>query len=270
METKLQPQIHYRGRLAPTPTGYLHLGHAATFRVAWQRARSAGGTLLMRIEDLDTARCREEFARAALEDLRAEGLDWDEEPYYQSQRGELYRAAWEKLKNGGWIYPCTRSRKDVAAAGQAPHEGESETIYPVEWRPVPGTGQEATTPEGVNWRWRVPEGESVEFTDGRCGLYSRVAGVDFGDFVVWRREGGPAYELAVVVDDIAMGMTEVVRGEDLLLSTCRQLLIYRALGARPPDFYHTPLVRDAQGNRLAKRSEAMSLRARRKADNGGT
>lgn len=262
----------YRGRLAPTPTGYLHTGHARTFHIAWQRARQANGTLILRNEDLDPQRCKATFAEAMIEDLRWLGLDWDEgpdiggphTPYIQSQATLLYSEAWATLKNTGHLYPCTRSRKDVREATQAPHEDDdAEPIYPSEWRPPPGTGQEASTPEGVNWRFRVPEGRVVCFEDGRCGPQTFVAGKDFGDFVVWRRDGVPAYELAVVIDDARMGITEVVRGEDLLRSTARQLLLYEALGLVPPAFYHCPLVRDTYGQRLAKRHDALSLRTLR-------
>lgn len=259
----------YRGRLAPTPTGYLHLGHAATFWKAYERAREAHGTLVWRTEDLDPHRCKREFADAAMEDLRWLGIQWQEgpdvggpfAPYVQSERRAGFLEAWRRLKEIGWIYPCARSRKDVAAVGHAPHE--EEPIYPVEWR----TGNEEAgkwqVPGGVNWRFRVPDGETLVFVDGGMGEVSRAALRDFGDFLVWNRDDVPAYELAVVVDDIAMGITEVVRGEDLLTSTARQLLIYRALGARPPAFFHCPLVRDARGRRLAKRDAALTLRTLR-------
>jgi glutamyl/glutaminyl-tRNA synthetase len=261
----------YRGRIAPTPTGLLHLGHAATFWRAFQRAREALGVLVWRTEDLDPHRCKKEFAEAAMEDLRWLGIDWQEGPdvggpvgpYEQSARRALYVAAWRRLKEAGWIYPCRHSRKAVAAAALAPHE--EEPIFPVEWR---GSFQEARSwddPCGINWRFRVPDGEEITFADGAVGTVVRTALRDFGDFLIWNRDDVPAYELAVVVDDIAMQITEVVRGEDLLTSTARQLLIYRALGAAPPAFFHTPLVCDAQGRRLAKRDAALALRVLREA-----
>jgi len=270
----------YLGRLAPTPTGYLHLGHALTFRTAWLRAREAGGQLIYREEDLDPARCQPEFAQAAIEDLRWLGLDWDvgpdlggpHAPYRQSERTAQYLEAWRKLKDDGWIYPTQRSRRELREAverGEARHapadddEQDSEAIFPPAWRPDPAAGRDATEPGDFNWRFRVPDGEEISFDDGYFASQSFVAGVDFGDFVIWRRDGVPAYELAVVVDDIAMGVTEVVRGADLLRSTARQLLLYRALGAESPAFYHCPLVRDEDGQRLAKRSESLSLRALR-------
>lgn len=253
----------YRGRLAPTPTGYLHLGHAATFWTAFERAREARGTLVYRTENLDPRRCKPEFADAAMEDLRWLGISWDEGPVEQSKRREFYLAAWRRLKEAGFLYPCARSRKDVAEAALAPHEEES--IFPVEWRTSADEAENFSAPGGVNWRFRVPEGEVLSFVDGALGEVVRTGQRDFGDFLVWNREDVPAYELAVVVDDIAMGITEVVRGEDLLTSTARQLLLYRALGAEPPRFFHCPLVRNAEGRRLAKRDAAMSLRALREA-----
>jgi glutamyl-tRNA synthetase len=253
----------YRGRIAPTPTGLLHAGHAATFRIAHDRARAAGGNLVLRIEDIDTARCRPEYVAACIEDLAWVGVNWDEGPIYQSARRELFLTIWRRLRDGGFIYPSPHSRRDVELAAQAPHE--EEPIFPPEWRQPPATGQEWPEPVGVNWRFRVPDGELIAFNDGRCGTVERVAGRDFGDFVVWRRDDVPAYELAVVADDIDMRITEVVRGEDLLTSTARQLLIYRALGVEPPAFYHCSLVRDGEGRRLAKRDAALSIRALREA-----
>ena len=263
--------MSYRGRLAPTPTGWLHLGHAATFLEAAHRAtETPAGTLVLRVEDLDTARCRPEWTVGLLEDLRWLGLCWSEGPdvggphgpYTQSARREFYLEAWRRLRDGGFIYPCRVSRKDMQEAPRAPHEVHEshEPIFPPEWRPVPGMGRDIADPVGWNWRFRVPDGETISFEDAIAGRFSAVAGRDFGDFPVWRRDDLPAYELAVVVDDAAMQITEVVRGEDLLLSTCRQLLLYRALGWRPPAFAHTPLLRDATGRRLAKRDAAMSLR----------
>ncbi|MDR1818504.1 MAG: tRNA glutamyl-Q synthetase [Puniceicoccales bacterium] len=271
----------YRGRLAPTPTGFLHLGHAATFSLAAQRAAAAGGALVMRVEDLDPLRCKPEFAAAALEDLRWLGLRWDEgpdvggpfAPYTQSERREWFLEVWRRLRDAGAIYPCSRSRRDVALAALAPNEPSTggaggdapEPLFPPEWRPPAGTGSDVPAPDALdaNWRFRVPDGRRVCFTDGRLGERAFTAGADFGDFVVWRRDNVPAYELAVVADDHAMRITEVVRGEDLLLSTARQLLLYEALGWTPPAWFHAPLVRDAAGRRLAKRDNARSLRSLR-------
>jgi glutamyl-tRNA synthetase len=271
----------YRGRLAPSPTGWLHLGHARTFWTAQQRAVVAGGALVLRNEDLDARRFRLEFVDAMMEDLRWFGFQWQEGPdcggpfgpYSQSERAPLYRAALEKLRQGGWIYPCLCSHHDVLRALQAPHAGEEEPVYPGTCRPGTGPAMESSrlqigAPNGVvakgaNWRFRVPDGERISFTDGFFGSQQFEAGRDFGDFVVWRRDDVPAYQLSVVVDDAAMKITEVVRGADLLLSTARQLLLYRALEVAPPAFYHCPLVRDDSGARLAKRHDALSLRSLR-------
>jgi len=252
----------YRGRLAPTPTGDFHLGHARTFTAAWRRARDAGGTLVLRIEDLDPQRCKPEYVEGMLADFAWMGLDWDEGPFYQSARTGPYLAVWRRLRDAGLIYPCTRSRRELRDFAHAPHAEEEadETIYPSSWRPPPGAEQAYEDPSGVTWRFRVSEGEVITFSDVRKGEVSFTAGVDFGDFGIWRRDNVPAYELAVVADDIAMGITEVVRGEDLLLSTARQILLYRALGAVPPAWCHEPLVRDENGRRLAKRHAALSLR----------
>lgn len=251
----------YRGRIAPTPTGDMHAGHARTFFTAWQRAVDAGGSVVLRIEDLDPLRCRPEFIERAIDDLSWLGITWSEGPVYQSRRREVYESAWKRLRDLGLIYPSLVSRKELRDAAHAPHEeDEAEPIFPQELRPPDGTGREATTPRGVVWRFRVPDGERIEFTDGRRGAQSFTAGADFGDFIVWRKDDVPAYELAVVADDVDMRITEVVRGEDLLLSTARQLLIYRALGATSPAWFHTPLVRDAEGRRIAKRHQPLSLR----------
>jgi glutamyl/glutaminyl-tRNA synthetase len=258
----------YRGRLAPSPTGYLHLGHARTFWIAQERARANGGTLVLRNEDLDRARCKAPFVEAMFEDLRWFGLDWQEGPdcggphgpYRQSERFGFYRLALEKLIASGSVYPCTCSRKDIRGALSAPHEGDEEPVYPGTCR---SNRASELRPARFSWRFRVPDGETIAFTDGRFGPQSFVAGKDFGDFVVWRHDDVPAYQLAVAVDDAAMRITEVVRGADLLVSTARQILLYRALGLEPPAFYHCPLMTDASGVRLAKRHDAPSLRALR-------
>jgi glutamyl/glutaminyl-tRNA synthetase len=264
----LTPTVLYRGRLAPTPTGYLHLGHARTFWTAYERARAECGVLVLRDEDLDADRCRPEFSRAMIEDLLWLGLVWQEgpncggpfAPYRQSERIPWYLEVWQQLAATGLIYPSPHSRRDVQAAINAPQEGESEVLFPVAFRPPIGTGKNEIEPGNVNWRFRVPDGQDVEFMDGHYGTVTSRAGRDFGDFLVWRKDGLPAYELAVVADDHAMQITEVVRGADLLTSTARQLLIYQALGWTPPAFWHCPLVRDDDGVRLAKRTQALALR----------
>jgi glutamyl-tRNA synthetase len=288
----------YRGRLAPSPTGLLHLGHARTFWTAARRAVERGGRLILRNEDLDALRCRPEFVDAMLEDLRWLEIEWAEGPdcggpvgpYAQSERRGFYLQAWKKLREAGMIYPCTCSRKDVAQAAAAPNDLDDEPVYSGRCRPhktqrrfaPPGQvedpspnepcgdsrlGCRATAeprgtfnPAGVNWRFRVPDGEEIGFTDLHLGPQRMTAGRDFGDFIVCRKDDVPAYQLAVVVDDAAMGITEVVRGADLLKSTARQILLFRALGLATPEFYHCDLVRDSKGARLAKRHDSLSIR----------
>jgi len=289
------PVSDYRGRLAPSPTGYLHVGHARTFWTAWQRARDAGGRLIMRMEDLDSDRSRSIYVDAALEDLRWLGIRWHEGPdrggpygpYVQSKRRSIYFDAWRRLRDGGFLFPCRCSRKDLQVAVAAPHENagrsaaalrslklEAQDDEPVyrgtcrheSWHApqLPGpNGVDTERPEGTNWRFRVPDGEAIEFEDQNLGRQRFVAGVDFGDFVVWRRDGVPSYQLACVADDAAMGITEVVRGADLLKSTARQILLYRALGQKAPGWYHCRLIADHNGRRLAKRHDSLSLRALR-------
>lgn len=290
------PVSSYRGRLAPSPTGYLHVGHARTFWTAFQRARQAGGALVMRMEDLDPDRSRATYAEAAMEDLRWLGIQWQEgpdiggpfAPYEQSSRGLIYLEAWRTLRRGGFLYPCRCSRKDLEGALAAPHESAStgstgaqanpaqdllddEPIYPGMCRPHQNSTKRITesgadgidTPEGFHWRFRVPDGEAIEFEDRNLGPQRFIAGRDFGDFVVWRRDGGPSYQFACVADDTAMRITEVVRGADLLKSTARQILLNRALGFNNPEWFHCGLVVDSNGRRLAKRHDSLSLRTLR-------
>lgn len=249
----------------------MHVGHGRTFWIAYQRAIRAGGVLVFRDEDLDPQRSKAEFAQAMIEDLRWLGIEWQEgpdvggpfAPYVQSERRRGYLDAWRKLRDDGYVYPCTCSRKDLAESAGAPHEAANdEPMYSGKCR---GRTSDAESPVGVNWRFRVPDGKAIRFEDNRMGAQEYVAGRDFGDFVIWRRDDVPAYQLAVVVDDDAMGITEVVRGEDLLKSTARQILIYEALGVRVPEWYHCELVTDDDGVRLAKRSDAVSLRKMREA-----
>jgi len=275
----------YRGRLAPSPTGFLHLGHARTFWIAQQRVRERGGCLILRNDDLDRQRCKPEFVDAMFADLKWFGFEWDEgsdvggvcAPYDQSARMDLYRDALESLKSKGFIYPCNCSRKDIAAATQAPHAvDDEEPIYPGTCREKQDHQSQVQCRSGVqcegsahrdsvysarvSWRFRVPDGEKISFGDNQLGSQSFVAGRDFGDFVIWRHDDVPSYQLTCVVDDASMRITEVVRGEDLLMSTARQLLLYRALALKPPEFFHCPLVLDESGVRLAKRHDALSLR----------
>lgn len=252
----------YRGRLAPTPTGDMHVGHASTYLEAWNRAQAAGGVLVLRIEDLDPLRCRDAWMQRTIEDLSWLGIRWTEGPIRQTHRRAVYENVWRTLRDRGDIYPCTASRREVRDAAHAPHDDDEggDPVFPPELRPALGAGRDVERPAGVMWRFRVPDGEVIRFNDVQCGACAFTAGVDFGDFVVWRKDDVPAYELAVVADDIDMRITEVIRGEDLLRSTARQLLIYRALDAAPPAWCHVPLVRDENGRRLAKRHQALSLR----------
>jgi len=257
----------YRGRLAPSPTGLLHLGHARTFWIAAERAIENAGTLILRNEDLDPQRSRTEFVSAMIADLQWLGIRWSEGPdcggpqgpYSQSERRLLYLEGWRRLRDAGFIYPCTCSRKDLAQAAIAPNDSDDEPVYPGRCRGRTD-GPQFSEPAGLNWRFRVPDEEEITFADLNLGPQKYLAGRDFGDFLVWRRDDVPAYQLAVVVDDAAMQITDVVRGADLLKSTARQLLLIRALEYRTPEYFHCELVRDQSGARLAKRHDALSIR----------
>jgi glutamyl-tRNA synthetase len=255
-----------RGRYAPSPTGEIHLGNASTALVAWLSARSRGGAFVMRLEDLDGPRLLPGAAERIAADLRWLGLDWDEgydvggpyAPYVQSARLDRYRGALERLKAAGRVYPCFCSRRDIAAAASAPQQPGDETPYP-------GTCRERTDAPPDRrpaWRFRVDPGSPSSFDDAIFGRFEAPLPTDF---VVWRNDGTPAYQLAVVVDDAAMGITEVVRGEDLLVSTLRQLALYHALGLPIPAFAHAPLLLGADGVRLSKRHEGTSLARLREA-----
>ena len=261
------------GRLAPSPTGALHLGNARSFLIAWLSLRSRGGTLLLRMEDLDHPKVKPYAAAQALEDLRWLGLDWDEgpdmggpcAPYVQSARTDHYALALAKLQAAGLVYPCVCSRKDVEAGQSAPHAGEDGLAYDGTCRGRFATYAEAaaTLPPGrlPAWRFRAEAGETV-FQDGFAGVQRESVSTS-GDFVIARHPQGAGYMLAVVVDDAAMGVTEVLRGDDLLPATFRQLLLYRALGVTPPHFIHVPLVVAPDGRRLAKRHGDTRLAALR-------
>ncbi len=257
----------YRGRLAPSPTGAQHVGNARTYLIAWLRARSEGGRVLLRIEDIDSPRVKPGAARQACDDLRWLGLDWDDEPLVQTERLPLYEAALLRLRAAERAYPCTCTRADVERAASAPHD---ERAGPEAVVAYPGTcsrrraADAAALPGPYCWRFRLSQ-EAVEYDDGFCGRVRvdlREAG---GDFVVWKSVGTPAYQLAVVVDDADQGVTEVVRGDDLVPSTPRQLLLYEALGLVAPRFVHVPLVVGPDGRRLAKRHGDTRLAALREA-----
>jgi glutamyl-tRNA synthetase len=258
------------GRLAPSPTGAQHVGNARTYLIAWLAARSRGGRIVLRIEDIDSPRVKSGADRQALEDLQWLGLDWDEGPLVQTQRKEAYAAALARLKQEGLVYPCTCTRTDVERAASAPHLEHEGPIYPGICAGHSVADAEKLGARPYCWRFRVPN-ESPSFIDGFVGptrIDLRRVG---GDFVVWKAarpsisESTPAYQLAVVVDDAAQGVTEVVRGDDLLASTPRQLLLYQALGLTPPSFIHVPLVGGPDGRRLAKRHGDTRLSALRDA-----
>ena len=249
----------YVGRLAPSPTGALHLGNVRTFMIAWLRARSQGGRVVMRMEDLDHPRDKPGAAAAALEDLRWLGFDWDEE-YVQSARTDVYRSALASLVSAGLVYPCVCSRRDVEAAQSAPHDGE-QLRYPGLCRGRFASWREAFAAKGAApcWRFRVPDGATVSFEDAFAGAFTQDVAQTLGDFPLARDEAGAGYTLACTVDDLLMGVTEVVRGDDLLAATPAQILLARALldkglPARAlPGYCHVPLVVGPDGRRLAKR-----------------
>jgi len=257
-----------RGRYAPSPTGPLHLGNARTALLAWLAARAGGSSFALRVEDLDGPRVLPGQEARILDELRWLGLDWDEGPdvggpcgpYRQSERRARYGAALARLRAAGHIYPCFCSRAEIAAASRAPHGiGDEGPRYPGACRGLGASeiaARSARRPP--SWRLRVPDGP-VPFVDGVHGTCEFDVAAEVGDFVVARADGVPAYQLAVVVDDAAMGIEEVVRGDDLLPSTARQLLLYRALGLAAPRFTHVPLVTGEDGARLAKRHGAVSL-----------
>ena len=259
---------HIRGRFAPSPSGRMHLGNLFAALLAWLSVRAAGGTLTLRVEDLDPDRCRLSYAALLAEDLRWLGLDWDEGygaggpdgPYLQSRRTERYAAAFQALEARGLVYPCYCTRAERLAAS-APHGSDGQggcrcrSLTAAERAALEASRRPA-------WRLRVPEGE-VSFTDGHCGPFSSDLARDCGDFIVRRSDGVYAYQLAVVADDAAMGISQVVRGRDLLDSTPRQLYLYRLLGWPAPEFYHVPLLLAADGRRLSKRERDLDMGALR-------
>src|SRR5438067_8250362 len=252
------------GRLAPSPTGAQHVGNARTYLAAWLSARSRGGRVVLRIEDIDSPRVKAGAAEQACADLRWLGLDWDGEPVVQTRRLPRYEAALRALQARELVYPCTCTRGDVERAASAPHAEHEGPVYPGTCAGRRAADSAALAGREFAWRFRVPAGP-VPFADGFRGpvaLDPRQLG---GDFVVWKSAGTPAYQLAVVVDDAEMGITEVVRGDDLIPSTPRQILLYRALGYPPPQFVHVPLVVGEDGRRLAKRHGDTRLSALRDA-----
>ena len=254
------------GRYAPSPSGRMHLGNLMCCLLAWLSAKSKGGQVLLRIEDLDAERCPRKYADALEEDLRWLGLVWDEGgssggpngPYYQSERSAIYEEYYQKLVRKGLVYPCFCSRSQLHAA-DAPHRSDGKVVYA-------GTCRNLTPEEIVlrtarrkpAWRVMVPD-ETISFVDGHMGPYAENLAQDCGDFYLRRADGVFAYQLAVVVDDALMGVTQVVRGADLLSSTARQLYLYRLLGLQAPTFAHCPLLLAADGRRLSKRDGDQSL-----------
>ena len=261
-----------RGRFAISPTGELHLGNARTCLVTWLSIRSAGGTLIWRLEDLDTTRSRADLAKRAAEELRWLGLDWDEGggrggdlgPYEQSARTERYENALRRLHPKGLLFPCSKTRKELASIATAPHGDEGEAPYPIQFRPSVLAAdwfsrlEDPSTAEQQAIRFRV-EDEIKTFEDLCFGPISENVRDSVGDFVLKRRDGLFAYQLAVVVDDSEMQIDEVVRGADLLPSTARQIMLFEALGEKPPVYGHVPLVLNANGDKLSKRDAVTSL-----------
>jgi glutamyl-tRNA synthetase len=240
------------GRLAPSPTGAQHVGNARTYLIAWLSARAQSGSVKLRIEDIDSPRIKPGAAEEAMNDLRWLGLDWDGEPVVQTSRLSHYEAALEELKQQELVYPCTCTRSDIAAAASAPHAGE-EVTYPGTCAHRRVADALALQAEGKPFAWRFRVTDSPAFADSFAGEVHIDLKHTGGDFVIWKNAGTPAYQLAVVVDDAAMGVTEVIRGDDLIPSTPRQLLLYRALKLTQPRFAHVPLVVGEDGRRLAKR-----------------
>ena len=249
-----------RGRFAPSPSGRMHLGNLMCCLLAWLSAKSKGGQVLLRIEDLDTQRCPRRYADAIIDDLAWLGLaaDGPTPPVYQSERSEIYQRYFDELSRRGLVYPCFCSRSQLHAAS-APHTSDGNVIYPGTCRDLtPAQIAEKRRVKAPAYRLRVPD-EVITFRDGCMGLHSENLLRDCGDFYLRRADGVFAYQLAVVVDDARMGVTEVVRGADLLSSTARQLYLYRLLGLTAPRFAHCPLLLAPDGRRLSKRDGDQSL-----------
>lgn len=260
--------MNMTGRFAPSPSGRMHLGNVFCALLAWLSVRSQGGRMVLRIEDLDPARCRPEYAAQLEDDLRWFGLTWDEggaaggPSYFQSARDAAYAVAFEKLSAQGLTYPCFCTRAELHAAS-APHLSDGRTVYAGTCRSLSaGEVSRHRLSHAPAWRLRVPD-EDICFADGLQGFYSENLARTTGDFILRRSDGVYAYQLAVVVDDAAQGVTEVLRGRDLLNSTPRQLYLYRLLGLNPPAFSHIPLLLAPDGRRLSKRDRDLDLGALR-------
>lgn len=255
-------------RLAPSPTGALHLGNARTFLSNWAMARQRGWKIILRIEDLDGPRVKPGVIELTIDLLAWLGIDWDEGPIIQSTDLTPYRSAMQRLATSGMVYPSELSRTEIESAASAPQEsaasasGSGEIKFPASWRP--SALPRVFDNESVSWRFATPAG-GVAFVDGFAGPQAIDPSETVGDFAVWTKRAQPAYQLAVVVDDLRQGVTQVVRGDDLLDSAARQIRLYEALGAAPPSYHHLPLVRGSDGKRLAKRHGDTRLDAYRSA-----
>lgn len=254
-----------KGRFAPSPTGRMHLGNIASALLSWLSARAQGGAWLLRIEDLDPQRSKREYSRIIEDDLHWLGLDWDEGgldgrgdtgPYSQSRRGDIYARYLELINATGYTYPCRCTRAEIMAT-QAPHQSDGRIVYGGRCRPavLPAFGADF---DGASTRICVPD-SIISFDDGLYGPQHFNLAREVGDFILRRADGAWAYQLAVVVDDALMGVTEVVRGSDLLLSAAQQIYLYRLLGLKPPRFAHVPLLCNAEGRRLSKRDGSLSM-----------
>jgi glutamyl-tRNA synthetase len=252
------------GRLAPSPTGAQHVGNARTYLIAWLSARSRGGRVVLRIEDIDSPRVKPGAAEQTLDDLHWLGLDWDGDPLVQTSRLAIYQDALRELQRNELVYPCTCTRADVERAASAPHAEHEGPVYPGTCSRRVARDAVGLAPSSHAWRFRLPQ-QTSRFLDAFHGATAIDLHQVGGDFVVWKSAGTPAYQLAVVIDDAGQGVTEVIRGDDLLVSTPRQMLLYRALGLRPPWFAHVPLVVGSDGRRLAKRHGDTRLCALRSA-----
>lgn len=244
------------GRFAPSPTGRMHLGNVFSALLSWLSARAQGGTWLLRIEDIDPQRSRHEYADMLMDDLQWLGLEWDGKPCWQSQRGDIYARYLLQLTEAGLIYPCYCTRADILAT-QAPHESDGRVVYKGTCRNLPPGARKG--PAAL--RMKVPdEGRGiVTFTDGHYGTHTVDLTTQCGDFIVRRKDGAWAYQLAVVVDDALMGINEVVRGRDLLLSSPQQIYLAQQLGFTPPRFTHLPLLCNTAGQRLSKRDKSLDM-----------
>jgi len=240
-----------KGRLAPSPTGAQHLGNARTYLLAYWSARKSGSKLVLRIEDVDSPRVKPWATQQAIDDLRWLGIDWDEGPYIQTERVDLYQDALHRLMESDRVFPCTCSRKEIQEAGSAPHFEHEGPVYPgtcASWQ------RSDVLPDPGTFCWRFRSGNmKIEFDDNVLGIQESLPSESLGAFPVTQKNGDPSYQLAVVVDDGAMGITEVVRGNDLVASTFRQIELFRALEMTPPRYAHVNLVCGTDGRRLAKR-----------------